>query len=152
MIAKPFDDFIDRTTSRFEPGLLLVGRLLFASLFLPSGIKKISGVGAFAQSLEKGGVPMPTVFAWLGAITEFIAPILIAIGLETRAAALWLFVFTLIATAIAHRFWEYPEAQRLAQQNNFFKNLAICGGLHILAARGAGALSLDAVLRRRDRA
>jgi putative oxidoreductase len=146
-----FDDMIDRVTARLEPVFLLVARLLFAALFLPSGIRKISGVGEFAQSLASRGVPAPTALAWIGAIAEFIGPILIAIGLKTRAAALLMVVFTLIATAIAHRFWEFQEAARVAQQSNFLKNLAIVGGLLILAARGAGPYSLDAMLGRRDR-
>jgi putative oxidoreductase len=146
-----FDDVLERATVRLEPVFLLVARLCFAALFLPSGIRKITGVNEFVQSLAQRGVPAPTVLGWIGAVAEFVGPILLAIGLKTRAAALLMAVFTLIATAIAHRFWEYPDAQRVAQQSNFLKNLCIFGGLLVLSARGAGPFSIDAMLGRRGR-
>jgi putative oxidoreductase len=137
---------IDRVSEKLEPMLLLVGRLCFAALFLPSGIRKISGVGEFAQSLATRGVPGSGVLAWIGAIAEFLGPILLALGIKTRAAALLMVVFTIIATLIAHRFWEFQDAARVAQQSNFLKNLAIIGGLLILAARGGGRYSVDAMM------
>ena len=37
-----------------------------------------------------------------------------------------------------------PEAQETMQQLLFMKNLSVAGGMFVLAAFGAGALSLDA--------
>ena len=65
-------------------------------------------------------------------------PFLVA-GLWTRAAALALAAFTLLAAAIFH-----ANFADQIQQIMFLKNLAIAGGFLLLAARGAGAWSLDA--------
>ena len=56
-------------------------------------------------------------------------------------------LFTLVATFAAHRFWEFDGAQVANQMNHFFKNLAIVGGMVILAATGPGPLSVDAKRR-----
>jgi uncharacterized membrane protein YphA (DoxX/SURF4 family) len=41
-----------------------------------------------------------------------------------------LLLFVIIATLSSHRYWEFAEAAaRRAQDNNFYKNLAIMGGL-----------------------
>ena len=43
--------------------VLLVGRLLMASLFLPSGFSKLMGFSAFAASLGPKGLPYPETWA-----------------------------------------------------------------------------------------
>ena len=43
-----------------------------------------------------------------------------------------------------HNFWSVPADQVMVQQLMFFKNIAVVGDLLVLAAHGAGALSLDA--------
>ena len=53
------------------------------------------------------------------------------------------------ATAIAHRYWEYPAAQQLGQYINFMKNIAIMGGMVLLFSTGAGRFSVDGWLKRR---
>jgi putative oxidoreductase len=134
---------IDAISRRLESLLVLLGRLALAALFIPSGFNKLTGIAGFAQMLAGRGVPAPTLMAWIGAIVELIAGIALALGLKTRAAALALIAFTVIATLIAHRFWDYPEAQRAMQQIQFMKNLAVIGGLLLLVARGGGRWSVD---------
>ena len=66
------------------------------------------------------------------------------LGLQTRLAALVLAVFTLVASVFFHAYWAAPADQAFVVQLLFFKNIAVIGGLLILAAQGAGAFSLDA--------
>jgi putative oxidoreductase len=134
---------IDATSRRLETLLLLLGRLAIAALFIPGGFNKLTGIAGFAQMLAERGVPAPTLMAWIGTIVELIAGVALALGLKTRTAALALIAFTVIATLIAHRFWDYPDAQRAMQQIQFMKNLAVIGGLLLLVARGGGRYALD---------
>ena len=68
----------------------------------------------------------------------------LAFGFFTRQAAWVLAVFTLLAAFIFHNFWDASAAEHMNQQINFLKNLAIAGGMLVLAAFGPGELSLDA--------
>jgi putative oxidoreductase len=40
--------------------------------------------------------------------------------------------------ATSHRYWEFQEPARRAQEINFFKNIAILGGLLFYFVSGAG--------------
>jgi hypothetical protein len=66
-----------------------------------------------------------------------------------RLTALLLIGFTLAASLISHSYWIFPAEAQPAQQNLFFKNLAIIGVLLFYFASGAGAFSLPGLLRSR---
>jgi putative oxidoreductase len=68
---------------------------------------------------------------------------MLLVGWRTRWAAWLLVLFVAIATAMAHRFWEFDAAQLNNQLNHFLKNLAIIGGLFYVATFGPGRMSLD---------
>jgi putative oxidoreductase len=132
-----------RVDPRAEGLALLLGRLALAAIFLVSGFGKLTDLGNFTSMLAGQGVPAPGVLAVVGAVAEFFGGLAIAVGFRTRWAALLMVAFTVVATLIAHRFWEVHDAGRMAQQINFLKNLAIVGGFLVLFARGAGPLSVD---------
>ena len=60
------------------------------------------------------------------------------------AAALALAAFCVLTSVLFHAFWAAPEAGRMGEQIEFLKDFALAGGLLVLAAFGAGALSVDA--------
>jgi putative oxidoreductase len=57
-------------------------------------------------------------------------------------------IFTIVATCISHRYWEFSGAARRAQEVNFSKNVCIVGGYLLLLATGGGRFSLDGLLCR----
>ena len=122
----------------------LIGRLLLAALFLPAGLSKIGGFEGTVGYIASAGLPMPQLAAVIAIAVEVLAPIALILGWGTRWAALVLAVFTLVATFGFHNFWAMPAEQAMMQQLMFFKNIAVVGGLLVLAAFGAGALSIDA--------
>ncbi len=123
--------------------MLLVGRLLVAALFLVAGIRKLLGPAAAAGYFAKLGFPLPEVMAWAAIAVEIGGAALLIAGWQTRRAAWLLILFTVIATAMAHRFWQFEPAQFNNQLNHFLKNTAIVGGLLYVVVMGAGALSVD---------
>jgi putative oxidoreductase len=127
---------------RLEDTFLLIGRLLMAALFLPSGIGKAMGFEGFAKMLGGQGLPYPEVLAGIGIAIEILAPIALIIGVFPRITVLALIAFVLVATGVAHRFWEYPEAQQMNQRNHFLKNVAVIAGLLFYYVSGAGAWAL----------
>jgi putative oxidoreductase len=115
----------------------LGGRLLLAAIFLVSGLGKISGYAGTQAYMESAGVPgslLPLVIA-----LEIVGAAAIIVGFRTRIAAVLLAGFSIVAALLFH--WQ-PGDQM--QSILLMKNLAIAGGFLILAARGAGAWSLDA--------
>lgn len=130
--------------SSLQNPLTLVGRLLLAFLFLPAGIGKIGGFAGTVGYIASRGLPMPSLGAVLAIIVEIGGALALIAGFGTRWAALALAAFTLASTFIFHNFWGVPAEQAMIQQLMFYKNIAVIGGLLVLAAHGAGAWSLDA--------
>ncbi|KAF1044008.1 DoxX family protein [Xylophilus sp.] len=126
-----------------HPAAALVSRLLFAALFLPSGIGKIQGFEGTVGSIASKGLPLPAVLAAAAILFEVGGSLALILGVKTRWAAWGLALFTLIAAFAFHNYWAVAPELVQAQKINFYKNLAIVGGLLALAGGGAGAWSLD---------
>ena len=124
--------------------LSLIGRLLLALLFLPAGLMKITGFAATVGYIGSVGLPLPQLAAVLAIVVEVAGGLALIAGFGTRFAALALALFTLVASFLFHNFWAMPAEQVMMQQLMFMKNIAVVGGLLVLAAHGAGAFSVDA--------
>jgi putative oxidoreductase len=122
---------------------LLVGRILIGILFLVAGIMKAMNIGGTTGYMTKLGFPAPELMAYLSTIIELAAGVLLIIGWHTRRVAWLLVVYVVIATGMAHRFWEYEPAQRVNQINHFLKNLALIGAMLYIVASGPGSASVD---------
>ncbi|MGO8916712.1 MAG: DoxX family protein [Stellaceae bacterium] len=136
---------VDSIAARNEGLAVLLGRLAIGALFLPSGFGKLSAPAGFAQYLAAKGVPGP-VIAWavLAGLIEFFGGLAVVLGFKTRTAAILLFIFTIVAAFIGHPYWTFDDAAaRMPQYINFWKDIAIGGGLLFLFSRGAGSLSVD---------
>lgn len=128
--------------------LNLIGRLALAALFLPAGIGKITGFEGTVGYIASVGLPMATLGALLAVVIETVGGVALIVGFKTRIVALVLAGFTLAASLIFHAFWSVAPDQAYMQQLLFYKNVAVAGGLLILAAHGPGSFSLDG--RRRN--
>ncbi len=116
----------------------LIARVFLAHMFLLAGLSKL-GEAAYAGTqgyMEAMGVPgmlLPLVIA-----LEIGGAVLILVGWQTRWAALALAGFTLVAAAIFHN--DFADQM---QSIMFMKNVAIAGGLLLLATHGPGAWSIE---------
>jgi putative oxidoreductase len=129
------------TKHPLHPAADLAARILLAFIFVIAGYGKITGYADTQGYMEAFGVPgmlLPLVIA-----AELGLGILLVIGYRVRLAAAGLAAFSLVSGLIFHLDLGDPN-----QQIHLMKNLAITGGLIILALNGAGAWSLDA--RRRS--
>jgi len=117
----------------------LAARVLLSVMFFMAGLSKIGAYAGTQGYMESQGVPgilLPIVIA-----LEVIAPVLLVIGWQTRYAAIALAGFTAAAALMFH----LNFADQM-QSILFMKNIAITGGLLLLATHGAGELSLDSKL------
>ena len=117
-------------------------RIFMATIFILSGVGKIGTYESTQGYMEMFGVPVflltPTIVLEVG------AGLAVLVGFKTRYAALLLAVFTLLTAVIFHRNF----ADQI-QQIMFLKNLAMTGGLLLLAKVGAPQFSVDWLLTAR---
>lgn len=120
----------------------LIGRVLLALIFVVSGYGKIGGFDGTAAYMASKGLPLVSVLLVLTIIVELGGGLMIMLGVKARIAATALFLFLIPVTAIFHGFWAVDAASAQMQQIMFMKNVAIMGGLLLVAAFGAGPYSL----------
>lgn len=117
--------------------IFIIGRLLVGGYFIWSGInhfKNLGGLTSYAKSkkipMAKEGVLLTGVLLIAGG-ASVLTGVAVIIGL-------WLLVAFLIATAFSmHAFWKVPHsslAERMSDEINFSKNLALAGALLIILA------------------
>lgn len=119
----------------------LAGRVLLAHIFIVSGWNKIGGFAGTQAYMESMGLPgalLPLVI-----VVELLGAVALVIGFQTRWAAIALAAFSIVAAIIFH-----DNFADQMQMISFMKNLAIAGGLLVLAQTGAAAPSVDASTRR----
>jgi putative oxidoreductase len=120
------------------PVLQLMFRVAVAAVFFKSGLTKIASweltVQLFQDEYAVPLLPVP-VAATLAAVTELSMPVLLVLGLGARLAALPLLGMTLVI-----QLFVYPE--------NWAEHLMWGSLLLFIVTRGAGALSLDRLVRR----
>ena len=111
----------------------LAGRGLVALVFLSAGIGKLMALHGTAAYIRSKGLPAAPFLAVAAAVLEITAGAFVATGLRARAAAMILAAFLVVVTAIFHNPWGLPAAEAQAQAQQVFKNLAILGGLLLVA-------------------
>jgi putative oxidoreductase len=111
---------------------------------VPAGFGKIAGFAGTAGYIASKGLPMPEVGVVIAILVEVLGGLALVAGFGTRIAAVVLAVFTLGATFIFHNYWGVPAEMQMMQKLLFNKNIAVIGGLLVLAAFGAGGWSVDA--------
>ena len=113
--------------------MIVPARVLMALLFVIMGINKVISWGGTVGYFTKLGIPAPEIV--LGAVValEVLGGLALIIGWQVKVAALALAAFTIGASLIGHAFWSLEGAQLVGQLTQFLKNLAIVGGLLLLA-------------------
>ena len=118
---------------------ILFGRILLSIIFILSGVTKLTAVSATAGYFGSLGIPAPTVAAVIVGLVELLGGFAVLLGFRTREGAIALALFTIASAFVAHLDWSDTM-----QFINFQKNLAIAGGLLVLAGSGPAKFSVDA--------
>ena len=121
--------------------LAFINRLAIGAIFFMSGRTKVEGLltltdSAYTLFREEYKLPLipPEIAAHAAAWSEHLFPLLLVLGLFTRLSALALLGMTLVIQVFV-----YPDA--------WPTHLSWAGLLLYLIGRGAGAWSLDRLLR-----
>lgn len=122
--------------------VLLLGRLLLSLIFLHEGSTLAANITATIDTFATLGLSAPVALAVIA--LQIGAGLSIATGFLSRLGALALGLFCLATAFLFHT--------NFASQNellHFEKDLAITGGMFVLAVSGAGSISIDNLLKRR---
>lgn len=127
-----------------------LSRILIALIFVLAGFAKLGAIGATSAHMASRGIPYPNVLVWGAVALELGGGLMLMAGLYTRAVALALGLYTLALALLFHDYWAMPPAEMREQHAAFFEHVSMVGGMLYVVAFGAGAYSLDALLRRRQ--
>jgi putative oxidoreductase len=114
----------------------LLGRIMLALIFILAGVGKIIDPSGTAQYMEMMGVP--AVLLWPTVFLEVAGGIALAVGFKTAVAAFALAIFSIAAAVLFHT--NFGDQMQMIL---FLKNIAMAGGLLLLAVGGTTAYSLD---------
>ncbi len=125
------------------PALPALGRLLMAWFMIGAGWGKLMAASATIGFIASAGLPAPTLAYIVALVVEIGAGVLLLVGLFTGPVGIVLALWCLVTALIFH------GGGDMVNQIMFHKNLALTGGYLCVAALGAGAWSVDALLARR---
>jgi putative oxidoreductase len=116
--------------------VLSLSRVLMSIVFLLNGRGIINQAVAAKELIEHGAPASVVPFLMLIARTiEIFAGFSLAFGIYPRLAAVAILAFLFPATLTAHAFWQVAGTDAFTPQLlNFFKNIAMMGGLLFIAA------------------
>lgn len=117
----------------YKDGGLLVGRVLLGLIFLYTAYGKFGNIEGVQAYLASGGFAAPVFLSWVVTFIELIGGLMIVLGFHARWGALVMAIYLLIAALTFHLDIGNP-----AQTTQFFKNLAMIGGLIYLMYCGSG--------------
>ena len=128
--------------NRLQPLFALAIRIYVAQVFFRSGLIKLSNwqstLALFANEYHVPVLP-PNLAAILGTTAEVGLPVLLALGLGTRFAAIALFVFNIVAAT------SYPDLSPAGVKDHILWGALML----VLFFYGPGKIALDEWIQRR---
>lgn len=126
-----------------QGAVVLLGRVLFALIFLMSGPNHFSkqAIGYAAAQ----GVPFASIAVPFSGMLAIAGGLSILLGYRVKIGAWLLALFLIPVTVMMHNFWAVHDPMMAQMQMiMFMKNVSMLGGTLLLSQTGAGPWSLDA--------
>jgi putative oxidoreductase len=115
--------------------VLVIGRILFALIFINSGIAHLTKLEAMTGYAKYKKVPAAKLSVIVSGLMILIGGLYIALGIYADLGALLIALFLIPAAVLMHAFWKETDAT--AKQNEsigFFKDLSLAGAALIIFA------------------
>ena len=126
----------------------LIGRILMSAIFVFEAIDSIMYAEQTKMTMADYGIFWkPDLLLYLSITALLLGALLVLTGYRIKLGVFLLLVYWLPVTFIVYSFWNDPiEIQRM-NAIYFMRNLAIAGGLLIIAANGGGKYSIKRIMR-----
>jgi transmembrane protein len=116
--------------------MLLIARIMVSAPFIVGGLTKSLDWSAGVAEMLHVGLNPAWAFNLAALCTQLIGSGLIILNRWVWLGAGALGVFTVWATLLAHRFWEFTGAERVMQMNSFFEHWTIAAAFILVAVVG----------------
>jgi len=125
----------------------LIGRIFLATIFIFEAIDSTLYFEKTKQVMTVHHLTWNQNFLLYGAIFLLIAGgLMVLFGYRSTLGAILLLMYWVPVTFIVYDFWNSPKAELREQSILFMKNIAIIGGLLMLAGKGSGRYSIKRLL------
>ena len=114
---------------------LIVGRVLFALLFVSSGINHFTQNSAMTGYAKYKKIPMANISVYVSGLMLVLGGIYIALGFYADLGALLIAIFLIPTAFLMHAFWKESDATAKSNERiAFFKDLSLAGAALIIFA------------------
>ena len=113
-----------------------------AYIFATSGLGKIFDWSGNIGYMSTRHLPMIPMLLAMALVVEVGGSVCLVTGFQARWAAAVMCAYLLAVTVVFHNYWAFSGEFAAMQETHFRKNVAIMGGLLILAAQGPGRWAL----------
>jgi uncharacterized membrane protein YphA (DoxX/SURF4 family) len=115
--------------------IVLIGRILFALLFLASAVAHFTQTAGMAEYAKSKGVPAAQAAVLGGGVLLAWGAVSVLLGLWADLGALALVLFLVPTAVLMHAFWkETDAASKQNEQAQFLKDVALAGAALMLFA------------------
>jgi putative oxidoreductase len=139
-----------RYSAALAPYTLTVLRVLVGLTFLLMGLPKVQGFAGFTGFVARLGFPVPVAFAAIVVALEVIGGLLLIVGLGVR----WVSILFVIEMTVTTLLVKLPQLGFIAPANKpgvgAELDLLLFGSALVLLAHGAGQLSIERNILRRE--
>jgi uncharacterized membrane protein YphA (DoxX/SURF4 family) len=113
--------------------LLVLGRVLFALIFINSGIAHLTKLQAMTGYAQYKKVPAAKLSVIVTGLMLIVGGLYVALGVYADLGALLLAIFLIASAFLMHNFWTIQDEQaKQGETINFFKNLSLAGAALII--------------------
>ena len=109
--------------------LFLVGRIMFALVFLGSAVGHLKNAQGMAGYATSTGIPRAKEAVLLTGVMLLVGAVSVVLGAYADLGALLLIAFLLPTAFLMHAFWKETDAMaKMGEQVQFLKNVGLAGG------------------------
>jgi len=117
--------------------VMLVGRILFAFMFVASGLNHLTKAEAMAGYAAYKKVPAPKLANLLSGVLMVLGGLSIILGVYADLGAVVLAVLLVAMAVKMHDFWNAQGEAKQPEMIGFLKNISMAGGALFLFAYAA---------------
>lgn len=122
----------------------LIGRILISAIFIFEATDSIMFADKTKMTMAEYGITWrPDFLLYTSILALAIGAIMLLIGYRIRFGVWLLLLYWLPVTFIVYSFWNDPVTTQRLNAILFMKNIAIAGGLFMIAAHGGGKYSVQ---------